>query len=166
MTDSVEETLAKAAVATEAAAQATPKKERVKKTTGTEGAAPDGGKVPREKKEPKPKKQYPQANEDGTPALDADGNPVLGDYKTRYKEPKAPKAPRQSGKYPASGVITLLAETNPKREGSASRDRFAHYKSGQTVAEALALGLTHGDFNHDVAHGFISIEVGEEKAAE
>jgi hypothetical protein len=166
MTDSVEETLAKAAQASEAAAQAVPKKERVKKTTSGEAGAAKEPKAPREKKEKAPAKQYPQANEDGTPALNEDGTPVMGAYKTRYKEPKAAKAPRQSGKYPASGVITLLAETNPKREGSASRERFAHYKTGQTVAEALELGLTHGDFNHDVTHGFISIEVGEEKAAE
>lgn len=167
---SVEETLAAAAKATEAAAQATPKKERVKKgAVGAEGgAAPAEAKAPRVKKEAAPKKQYPQANEDGTQKFEEDGvTPVMGAYATRYKEPKAPKAPREtSGKFPGSAVITVLVDKNPKREGSASHARFEFYKSGQTVKEALEAGLTTGDFHHDVAHNFISIAVGEVKEAE
>lgn len=161
---SVEETLAAAAKATEAAAEAKPKKERVKKEPVGEPKAAKEPKAPKAPKEPKAPKLYPQANEDGTQKFEEDGvTPVMGPRATQYK---APKAKRESqGKYPATAVITLLAEKNPKREGSASHTRFAAYKTGITVAEALAAGLTTGDFHHDVAHGFISIEVGEEAAA-
>jgi hypothetical protein len=156
----VEETLAEAALQTAAVAEAKPKKERVKKTDAD--GTPKASKAPRVPKEPKAKKQYPQANEDGTPTLNEDGTPVLGAYATRYKEAKAARTPSDRGaKYPATAVITLLAEKNPKREGSASHARFAAYVTGQTVAEALAAGLTTGDFHHDVDHGFISIQVGE-----
>lgn len=162
----VEETLAEAALQTAASADAKPKKERVKKTD----AVAKEPKTPRVPKEPRTKKEYPQANEDGSQAFHAGtADPVMGPYATRFKEPKAPRAPSErGGKYPATAVITLLAESNPKREGSASHARFAAYATGQTVAEALAAGLTTGDFHHDVEHGFVSIQVGEvaETAAE
>lgn len=161
MTD-VDTLLAEAAAATAACDVPAPKKERVKKSLDG-GAAVKPEKAAKETKapkEPKAPKQYPQANEDGTPALNEDGSPVLGPKETAYKAPKAKREGR-SDKYPATAVIDLLAATNPKREGSASHARFAAYASGQTVAEALAAGLTTGDFHHDVAHGFISIQVGE-----
>lgn len=161
---SVEDVLAEAAAATNACQVPPAKKERVKKTIDGGGAKPEKEpKAAKPPKEKKPAKTYPQANEDGTQKFEDDGvTPVMGAYATRFKEPKAPRAPSdRAGKYPATAKITLLTEKNPKREGSASHARFAAYKSGQTVAEALAAGLTTGDFHHDVAHGFISIDIGE-----
>lgn len=164
MTDkTVEEVLAEAAAATAGVEVPAPKKERVKKTLEGGTAAPKAAKGPKAAKEPKAPKLYPQANEDGTPAVGEDGEPVMGPKETAYKAPKAKR--EGAGKYPTTAKITLLAEKNPKREGSASHARFAAYVSGQTVAEALAAGLTTGDFHHDVAHGFISIKVGEEAEA-
>lgn len=161
MTDkTVEQVLAEAAAATAGVEVPAPKKERVKKTLEGGAAAPKAEKAPKAPKEPKAPKLYPQANENGTQAFGDDGEPVMGPKETAYKAPKAKREGR-GDKYPATAKITLLAEKNPKREGSASHARFAAYVSGQTVAEALAAGLTTGDFHHDVAHGFISIAVGE-----
>lgn len=56
-----------------------------------------------------------------------------------------------------SAVITLLAGSNPKREGSAARARFAFYADQMTVKEALAAGITTPDLVYDAKHTFISI---------
>lgn len=57
-----------------------------------------------------------------------------------------------------TSIITLLSETNPKKPGSKAHARFANYKSGQTVEEALKAGLRRDDLAWDTAHGFIKIE--------
>jgi hypothetical protein len=69
----------------------------------------------------------------------------------------APEVAQSAGKFIADSKIKVLVDTNPKREGSASYKRFAIYKSGMTVAEAIAKGLTRPDLNWDVDHQFISI---------
>jgi hypothetical protein len=51
--------------------------------------------------------------------------------------------------------ITLLARENPKR--GASRERFALYRDGMSVGEALAAGITRGDLKWDTDRDFISI---------
>ena len=50
--------------------------------------------------------------------------------------------------------ITFVAP-NPKRPGSASFDRFANYKKGMTVAQAIAAGVTRGDIDWDSKRDFI-----------
>lgn len=55
-------------------------------------------------------------------------------------------------------VITLLATSNPKREGSAAKIRFAGYADQMTVSAALATGLTTPDLVYDAKHGFTQIE--------
>ena len=55
-------------------------------------------------------------------------------------------------------VITLVATSNPKREGSAAKSRFAAYTDQMTVADALAAGLTTPDLVYDAKHGFIQID--------
>jgi len=47
---------------------------------------------------------------------------------------------------------------NPKREGSASADRFALYKEGMTIEEALTAGVRSVDIGWDVSKGFITIK--------
>lgn len=53
--------------------------------------------------------------------------------------------------------IKVLAEKNPKREGSASAKRFALYKNGMTVGAFIEKGGTLGDVHYDVAHKHISV---------
>lgn len=48
-------------------------------------------------------------------------------------------------------------EHNPKKPGSASADRFAKYRDGMTVKEALDAGVIRGDLDHDTKKGFITI---------
>ena len=54
--------------------------------------------------------------------------------------------------------IKVLASSNPKREGSKARERFAFYKDGMTQEEALNAGVTTPDLVYDASHGFISID--------
>lgn len=83
------------------------------------------------------------------------------------KEPKAPKAPAEpkAPKYPLTAKIKMLADkdgkpygkdNNPKRPGSSSHDRFAHYVDGMSVEEALK-GVKTADIDWDVAKGFIQV---------
>lgn len=73
-----------------------------------------------------------------------------------------------------SSVITVVAEGNPRREGTHGGKNFPNYKTGQTVGEYLAIEGAHtGHLRWDAERGFISIEliddppkpVKEEKAA-
>jgi hypothetical protein len=78
------------------------------------------------------------------------------------KTPKEPKVPRESNfkkLYPDNATVTLLTDggKNPKREGSASYDRFAVYKNGISVGDALKGGVTYADLSWDVGHGFIKV---------
>ena len=67
------------------------------------------------------------------------------------KGPRGPKGVAMDAK------IKLLVDENPKREGSAAHGRFANYKDGMTVADALAAGLRTSDLKYDTAHEFIKI---------
>jgi hypothetical protein len=57
-------------------------------------------------------------------------------------------------------VITVLAETNPNREGSQSHTDFAQYQTGMTVGAFIDAVGKRGTPHlvYDAAHGFISIE--------
>lgn len=70
---------------------------------------------------------------------------------------KAPRAPRE-GAYGADMLITKIEPGNPKREGSASFDRFALYKTGMKVSKFLEIGGRSADIRYDVEHGLISVE--------
>lgn len=50
------------------------------------------------------------------------------------------------------------SKNNPKRQGTASYDRFAKYKEGISVQKALEAGVTPADIRHDLKKGFISLE--------
>lgn len=57
--------------------------------------------------------------------------------------------------------LTVLAESNPKRGGSDSFNRFEGYLTTpppSTVEEAIGNGLTMGDIKYDIIHGFIKVE--------
>ena len=56
-------------------------------------------------------------------------------------------------------TITVLAEKNPKREGSKSYDQFQLYYKNKTVEKFLAAGGTTADLRYDQKHE--NIELGE-----
>jgi len=61
-------------------------------------------------------------------------------------------------------VVTVITESNPKREGSKSYDRFESYfklEDGATVNDAITAGLTMGDIHYDFIHGNINVEGAE-----
>lgn len=138
MTD-VDALLKEAAAATAGADVPAPKKERVKKSLDA-ATAPKEPKAPKASKEPKAPKQYPQANEDGTPALNEDGSPVLGPKETAYKAPKAPRGPRGSNVYLDTQVIrrTAAAAEFKARPDSKRGQMFAAAEDGRTVGEFYA----------------------------
>lgn len=75
------------------------------------------------------------------------------------QKPKAAKPDKASAKAEKlakddARKITFVAE-NPKRPGSASFDRFAKYKKGMTVAQAIAAGVTRADIDWDSKRDFI-----------
>ena len=80
--------------------------------------------------------------------------------KPKSTEPKAPRESALRKQYPDNSVIRLKTEggKNPKRPGSKSFDRFAVYKDGMTVAEAVKGGVIYADLSWDVGHGFIAVE--------
>ncbi len=51
--------------------------------------------------------------------------------------------------------IKLLANDNPKREGTKAHARFELYRDGMTVAEFLQAGGSPTDIRWDVKHGYI-----------
>ena len=59
------------------------------------------------------------------------------------------------GAMPAS---ILFQQTNPKRAGSKSYDRYEQYKSATSYAEFLELGGSRADFLSDRQRGFIEVE--------
>lgn len=77
-------------------------------------------------------------------------------------EDTGPKMAKKVEGITEEAKLKVLAETNPKREGSASFDRFECYftldKKKATVADALAAGLTMGDIRYDFIHGSIEVD--------
>ncbi len=67
------------------------------------------------------------------------------------------KARKSRSTVNTDAVITLIAEGNPKRPGSAAHGRFAFYTSGMTVKQALEAGVTMADIHHDSSKGFIKL---------
>ncbi len=64
---------------------------------------------------------------------------------------------RSAANFDGNARIKLLVKENPKREGSKTHERFALYKNGMKVSEALEKGLTREDLDWDTKHDFISI---------
>lgn len=94
--------------------------------------------------------------------IDGVGGEATGEVVAKPKRARKPvvksegdgdKPPRP--KLNREAVITLLTEANPKRGKSA--ERFAAYATGQTVAQALAAGVTTSDIYWDVGRGYISL---------
>ena len=54
-----------------------------------------------------------------------------------------------------------MLQENPKREGSASFDRYEAYKKATTLSEFLALGGSRGDYRNDTQKGYIIFSKGK-----
>jgi hypothetical protein len=59
--------------------------------------------------------------------------------------------------YPKDSAVTLNVKENPKKEGSAARERFQYYFSGKTVNDYLEAGGTFQDIAYDVGRQFIKV---------
>ncbi len=76
---------------------------------------------------------------------------------------RAPKGEAETSRVAAKPAVKAMSATrtlvsfvaNPKRPGTAARERYAKYKVGCTEAQLLELGLWRSDFRHDTSHGFI-----------
>lgn len=82
-------------------------------------------------------------------------NPIVPDFTI----PSADEAGRSRRYAQKDAIITVLAEKNPKRNGTLAFDRFALYQTGMTVGEYVTAGGRTGDVNYDEAQGFIVLEL-------
>jgi hypothetical protein len=82
--------------------------------------------------------------------------PIAKPKDDQEKSRQASPASKPASRTINSTRVLLTVKPNPKREGSAARDRYALYKLGQTEAQLLELGLWRSDFRHDTQHGFIT----------
>lgn len=79
-------------------------------------------------------------------------------------EDTGPRTAKRANGIAKEAKLTVLATDNPKREGSAAFDRFAHYfdlGDDATVQDALDAGLIMGDIKYDFIHGSIEVEGAE-----
>lgn len=77
---------------------------------------------------------------------------------------EAPKTKMRVKGVSQDAALTVLVDSNPKRAGSASYDRFEGYLQSPaptTVKEALENGLTMGDIHYDIIHKSISVDGAE-----
>lgn len=92
-------------------------------------------------------------------------NKSVGKEKAAKAAPaKAAKAPKEkaerASKEADTRKITIAADykkSNPKREGTASYDRFELYRTSKTVADFISAGGTTGDIRNDEAKGYITL---------
>jgi len=82
----------------------------------------------------------------------------LNGLKTIVEAKKKPTALKVVRSFSAGEKITLLVGANPKREGSASAEVFAKYKTGMTVAEFYVAGGSATHLKWDIGHNFIEVK--------
>jgi len=99
------------------------------------------------------------------PQGESSGKPAPKPAPAVKKEPKAeaekkPAAPKTIGGHPMNATIKMGVnkdskpygpDNNPKRQGSAAAIRFANYRDGQTLEEAMKAGLRSDDIGFDSA---------------
>ena len=73
------------------------------------------------------------------------------------EKPKAARRSRFSEMWPEDQPLKLLVEENPKKEGSAARERFEHYFSSSTVGDYLSKGGSYQDIAYDVGRLFVQV---------
>ena len=82
--------------------------------------------------------------------------------KAEAKPAKAKKEPslrRSKFKelFPLDAQITVLAEGNPKKKGSAAAKRFEGYTGASTVGDAIKNGVKYADIAYDVGRSHIKV---------
>lgn len=76
---------------------------------------------------------------------------------TGEEKPKAARRSKFAELYPEDAAVKVLVEENPKKNGSASRERFEHYFKAKTVGDFLAAGGTYADVAYDVGRQHIQV---------
>lgn len=76
---------------------------------------------------------------------------------TKEKKEKTPRRSKFADLYPSDDKLSLLVDSNPKKEGSKAAARFEHYTGSKTVGDFLAKGGTYGDICYDVARKHIAV---------
>ncbi len=66
--------------------------------------------------------------------------------------------PQREPKIPSTAKIKWLVKENPKRVGSASRERFDGYFGTKTVSEFLDAGGTRADLANDIGKEYMTVE--------
>jgi len=92
------------------------------------------------------KKSEPKAKAQGRSPSNEPDNPI------GKKGARGPK-----GVNIDASKITILAEKNPKREGTKAHARFELYKDGMSVREYLEAGGRTSAVKYDLAHEFIKL---------
>lgn len=105
-----------------------------------------------------------KANKVAAPKADAKPAAKKGAAKPAAKAAAPAKtkvaAPEKAAKAESGGdirKITLLEKANPKREGTASFERYALYKTGMTVDAYVGAGGVKADIAYDEKKGFIKV---------
>jgi hypothetical protein len=122
-----------------------------------------------ERTEPTPEeaKEQPQQQNPGDRTTAPEEDDMAAKKKAKAKTAKRTKVRAEaSGTKPdkkrahpeADKVIKVLAEKNPKREGTAAFDRFALYRSGMKVTTFLEKGGTAADLSYDAKKKYIKLE--------
>ena len=75
----------------------------------------------------------------------------------KAKAAKPAKAKSEAKESTDNRKIKLLTKENPKREGSASYDRYELYRTSKTVADFIAAGGSAADIRYDEAKGHIEV---------
>ena len=78
-------------------------------------------------------------------------------FKTPKEKPASNGDRAPVAKIADAATIAVLAEKNPKREGTKAYSAFSLYRDGMTCAEFIAAGGSKADLSWDRSHGFISI---------
>jgi hypothetical protein len=72
-------------------------------------------------------------------------------------ETQAEPKPRRSS-HDLNAKVRILSDGNPKKPGTKSFDRFALYRDGMTVAEALDTCVRPMDLKYDLTHKYVVFE--------
>lgn len=82
---------------------------------------------------------------------------TTGDFAPEGTKVRASLAIKMVGDVPNNATITILAQGNPKGEGTKRAARFALYRDGMTVADYIAAGGRRKDVRVDIVAGNISV---------
>lgn len=71
------------------------------------------------------------------------------------RQPRPSTTPRQPAPSVDASMVVLSVVPNPKKQGTASYDRFAKYRVGMTLGECYAAGISKGDIKWDTERSFV-----------